>query len=54
MKRRRGKKRHLVTVRVSDQTMRDIERQAAREDRTRSDTVRRLLERSLDCQRDSC
>jgi metal-responsive CopG/Arc/MetJ family transcriptional regulator len=51
---RDGKKVHLVTVRLSEQTMRDVEREADRQERTRSDVIRRLVERSLDCKRASC
>lgn len=55
MSRRRGEKKiHLVTVRLSDRTMRDVEREADRQERTRSEVIRRLVERSLDCKRPSC
>lgn len=55
MSRRRGEKKiHLVTVRISDRTMQNVEREADRQERSRSDVIRRLLERSLDCRRRTC
>lgn len=41
------KKLHLVTVRVSEATLQKIEKRADAEERTRSDVVRRLVEKSL-------
>lgn len=51
---RREKKIHLVTVRLSERTLREVEREADRQERTRSDVIRRLVERSLGCKRASC
>lgn len=45
------KKIHLVTVCLSETTLRKIEARMAREERARSDVVRRLVEKALACKR---
>lgn len=48
------KKAHLVTARFAESTLVKIEREANRQGRSRSDVVRRLVERSLGCKRQEC
>jgi len=43
------KKPHLVTARFSEETLKKIERESEREERTRSEVVRRLVEKALRC-----
>lgn len=54
MAKRDEKKPHLVTTRLSDQAIKRLEREAERQDRTRADTMRRLLERALECPHEDC
>ena len=48
------KKPHLVTTRLSESALRKLEQESARQDRTRSDVMRRLLERALSCPAEEC
>lgn len=48
----KDKKPHLVTTRLSEAALRKLEREAEKQDRTRADVMRRLMEKALDCQSD--
>jgi hypothetical protein len=48
------KKLHVVAARFGPSALAKLEREALKQDRSRSEVVRRLVERALDCSRDDC
>lgn len=53
-KKAKEKKQHLVSARFSESALEKLERVCDREGRTRSDVVRRLVERAIGCKRVDC
>ena len=51
---KKEKKKHLVTARFAESALVKLERVCDREGRTRSEVVRRLVERALGCKREDC
>ena len=52
--RKSEKKAHLVSARFTESALVKIEREAEKQGRSRSDVVRRLVERALGCTRAEC